>query len=62
MQHVRCQVSSVAFHKSLVDNAMPQTEIGQSYSHIIERNSVLVKPNSNTLTGIQTPTLGVKWQ
>ena len=62
MQHVRCQVSSVAFHKSLVNNAMPQNEIAQSYSHLIERNSVLVELNSDTLNGIQTPTLGVKWQ
>ena len=62
VSHAACQVSSVAFHKSLVNNAMPQTEIAQSYSHLIERNSVLVNLHSNTLNGIQTPTLGVKWQ
>ena len=62
VSHATCQVSSVAFHKSLVNNAMPHTEIAQSYSHLIERNLVLVKLNSNTLNGIQTPNLGVKWQ
>ena len=62
MQHVRCQVSSVDFHKSLVNNAMAQTEIAQSYIHIIERNSVLVKLNYDNLNGIKTPTLGVIWQ
>ena len=62
VSHATCQVSSVAFPNSLVNNAMPRTEIAQSYSHLIERNSVLVELNSDTLNGIQTPTLGVKWQ
>ena len=54
VSHATCQVSGVKC--CLVNNSMPQTEKVQSYSHIIERNSVLVELNYNTLNGIQTPT------